>query len=165
MDNNELMEEYYKENNGVVKPVILKRVESVEVKKEMSVEEIVEFVKEKAEEIYEDLGMGHIELVYENALEVELKLRGLEFSKQVAIPINYKGYFIGFGIADIVINDKLVIELKAQVYNIGNKERRQVLKYMKPLEIDKGMVINFSQSSKEDLQVLEEELEDDVTEM
>lgn len=125
----------------------------------MELKDIIKFVEGKAKEVYKELGIGHTETVYEKALEVELKLKGIEFSTQVVVPIYYKGHFIGYGRADIVINNKFVIELKSTPYRIGDKERAQITKYMEPLKINSGIVINFTQKEYGEIAIINVDLE------
>lgn len=64
-------------------------------------------------EVHRVLGPGFLEAVYEEALCVELAIRGLRFSRQVAIAVDYKGHQIGEGRLDLLVENVLIVELKA----------------------------------------------------
>ena len=63
--------------------------------------------------VYNELGFGFLEKVYENALIVELKLAGLKCEQQKPIKVNYKGILVGEYYADLMVDDKVIVELKA----------------------------------------------------
>ena len=66
-------------------------------------------------EVHRILGPGFLESVYENALAIELQQRGIPFALQVEIPISYKGTRIKHAVIDILVDDVLVVEIKAVV--------------------------------------------------
>ena len=67
----------------------------------------------RAMEVHRQLGPGYLESVYEKALSIELKADGIGFANQVAVPVLYRGQSIGDFIADIIVNGKVIVELKA----------------------------------------------------
>jgi GxxExxY protein len=77
------------------------------------VEELAGLVIDAALEVHRALGPGFLEAVYEQAWAVELELRGIPFQRQVPIAIKYKGFDIGDGRIDLLVEDCLVVELKA----------------------------------------------------
>ncbi|MCX8015295.1 MAG: GxxExxY protein [candidate division WOR-3 bacterium] len=107
-------------------------------------------VKEAAEEVLDVLGQGYDEKVYEEALAHELRLRKIPYERQRNFEMLYKGYKVGEGRADLIVNPlwcgkggkELVLELKA-VLRIGDSHRRQAQVYMASLNIDKGAVLSF----------------------
>jgi len=101
----------------------------------------MEFLKEISQEIYDELGSGHTESIYQHAFETELRIRGIEYETQKVVPITYKGFNVGYGFADIVLTDA-VIELKA-ISKLRPQDQTQVLNYMEMLGIDTGYLINF----------------------
>lgn len=100
-----------------------------------------------AKEIYSRLGSGHTEKIYQNAFEYELRTMGVDYESQVIIPIYYKSNFVGFGIADIIIQKNIIIELKA-IGKLGFPEVIQLQSYLKSTLCDIGILINFPQPSR-----------------
>ena len=88
------------------------------------------------------LGVGFLEKVYENALCVELRKEGLKFQSQKPIVVNYKGVQIGEYIADIIVEDKLLLELKA-LAALCSSHDAQVMNYLKATNLSVGLLLNF----------------------
>lgn len=106
--------------------------------------ETVEKIKECAQEVFTLLGNGQSESVYETAFEIELAEQGLgTIRRQVPCPIYYKSYLVGCGYIDILINNKIVIELKT-VTKITNKDEAQLRKYLAGMALPIGLLINFN---------------------
>jgi GxxExxY protein len=91
------------------------------------------------------LGAGFLEKVYENALCVELEKNGLKFQSQKPIVVNYKGFQVGEYIADIVVEDKLLVELKA-LATLCRSHEAQVMNYLKATNLSVGLLLNFGRS-------------------
>ena len=97
-------------------------------------------------EVYNALGPGLLESVYEKALIHELRLRGLNVSSQVPVEIVYKGETVGADLRlDIIVNDTLIIELKS-VEALMPVHFKQVRTYMKLLDKPAGLLVNFDVS-------------------
>jgi len=97
-------------------------------------------------EVYNHLGPGLLESVYEKALIHELKLRGLNVTSQVPVEISYKGVVVGSDLRlDILVEDLLVIELKS-VEALMPVHFKQVRTYMKLLDKPAGLLLNFDVS-------------------
>src|SRR5512134_2947555 len=79
-------------------------------------------------EVHRLLGPGYVEAVYEEALCVELRLRGIPFMRQVTVPVDYKGHPVGEGRLDLLVGDLLVVELKA-VEALAPVHSAQVISY------------------------------------
>ena len=95
-------------------------------------------------EVHRTLGPGLLESTYEKCLAHELKLAGLPFIKQAAMPIDYKGTTLDCGYRlDFLIDDYLVVELKA-VEQLLPIHQAQVITYMKLAEAPVGLLINFN---------------------
>jgi GxxExxY protein len=114
-------------------------------------EEITKCIKN----VNETLGNYYKENVYQAALCVELNLAGILFQSEVVLPIKYKGIFIGFERADIVIyskegNPEFIIELKSQNTKLSSKEVNQLKKYIKNTSCANGLLVNFF----EDLEII-----------
>jgi GxxExxY protein len=94
-------------------------------------------------EVHRHLGPGYRENAYENALCVELGLRGLSFVRQQPISIVYKGRAVGDGRVDLIVNERLVVELKA-VETLLPVHKAQVISYLKSTGLQLGLLINFN---------------------
>lgn len=108
----------------------------------MLLEEIINI----ANEVYEILGTGHTESIYHRAMETELRMRGVNYSSEVATPIYYKENYIGYGRADLVIPGVIVIELKATATSLRGPDKQKLRAYMTSLGIDDGIIVNFPQT-------------------
>ncbi|HUV49623.1 MAG TPA: GxxExxY protein [Anaerolineae bacterium] len=94
-------------------------------------------------EVSKLLGAGFLEKVYENALIMELRLRGIKALGQFPISVKYKGKNIGDYFADIVVEDKVIIELKA-IDKLQKIHEAQMLNYLKATGIKVGLLVNFT---------------------
>jgi GxxExxY protein len=92
--------------------------------------------------VYNKLGYGFLEKVYENALLIELKKLGLACEKQVPIDVFYDGQNVGLYFADIIVNDCVIIELKAAEALIEEHEA-QLVNYLRAIEVEVGLLLNF----------------------
>ncbi|QQG38439.1 MAG: GxxExxY protein [Candidatus Woesearchaeota archaeon] len=110
---------------------------------------MIDKIQKIAKDVFNELGSGHAEAVYQKAMEVGLRLEKIPYENQRIVPIYYKRYNVGQGIPDIIVNEgnngKIVIELKAVGSKLSNKEEVQLRKYMEVLGIKKGILINFPQ--------------------
>ena len=96
---------------------------------------------------YNQLGYGFLEKVYENAISLELSSRGFSISRQVPISVYYKGENVGDFYADIIVNDKILLELKA-AEDIVPAHRNQIINYLKATRIEVGLLLNFGEKPK-----------------
>jgi GxxExxY protein len=94
-------------------------------------------------EVHRLLGPGFLESVYEEALCVELTLRGIRFARQLPIGVQYKGQKVGEARLDLVVDDSLVVELKA-VDGIAPIHVAQILSYLKATRLRLGLLISFN---------------------
>lgn len=92
--------------------------------------------------VYSELGYGFAEKCYENAMIHELNLMGVTCEKQLPIKVLYKGKIVGEYFADIVVNEVVIIELKAATSLISEHEV-QLLNYLKATNIEIGLLLNF----------------------
>ncbi|MDY0198287.1 MAG: GxxExxY protein [Tenuifilaceae bacterium] len=93
-------------------------------------------------DVYNTLGYGFLEKVYENAFLHELKIIGLNANPQVPIEVFYKGIRVGQYYADLVIEDKIIIELKA-AESLCEAHEFQLLNYLKATNMEVGLLFNF----------------------
>ena len=101
-----------------------------------------------AREVWEDLGPGYSERVYHNAMEVMLRKSGVGYETERIIPIPFRGHVIGNLRADLVVANKMIVELKA-VRAIKEENRVQAKKYIQLTGLPCTMLINFPQPSGE----------------
>lgn len=102
----------------------------------------LERIIDSAEEVFDTLGTGQTESVYESALEIELMLRGYtNVRRQYLCPIHYKGYPVGVGLIDLIVDELIIVELKS-VAKINEKDKAQLRKYLNPQQI--GLLVNFN---------------------
>ena len=88
------------------------------------------------------LGPGFLEKVYENALAHELRKAGLDFRQQYPISVLYDGTVVGEFLADLLVNEQVIIELKA-VKNLDDAHLAQCLNYLKATGLPLCLLINF----------------------
>ena len=94
-------------------------------------------------EVHRILGPGLLEAVYEEALCVELGLRGIPFTRQPVVGVNYKDHPVGQSRLDLLVDNALVIELKA-VDALNEIHKAQVISYLKISGLRLGLLINFN---------------------
>jgi len=112
----------------------------------MSENEIAYQIRGAIYDVYNKLGPGLFELVYENALSYELKKRGLNVKSQVPINIVYNGIDMGAGFKmDLLVEDKVIIELKS-VETLALVHHKQLLTYLKLTNLKLGILVNFNTS-------------------
>jgi GxxExxY protein len=95
-------------------------------------------------EVYNELGFGFLEKVYQNALAIEIELRGFKVEVQKPIMVYYKGHEVGEYYADIIVEDKVIIELKAVEYLV-EKFELQLVNYLRGTNAEVGLLMNFGQ--------------------
>ena len=100
-------------------------------------------------EVNRILGPGFLEKVYENALLMELKARGIKAAAQYPIKVRYKDQIVGEYFADLLVEDQVIIELKT-VDKIEKIHEAQLLNYLKATGIKVGLLVNFK-STKADI--------------
>ena len=94
-------------------------------------------------EVYRQLGHGYLEKVYETALTQEFTTHGLRYENQVAYDVDYKGTIIGHYLADLVVKNKVIIEIKTQNKQPDGAEAR-LLNYLRASQLFVGLLVNFT---------------------
>ncbi len=94
--------------------------------------------------VYNKLGIGFLEKVYEKAMLIELKKLGLECDSQVPIKVYYDDKCIGDYYADIIVENKVIIELKA-VREVQKIHEVQLVNYLKATKLEIGLLLNFGE--------------------
>jgi len=92
--------------------------------------------------VYNELGYGFLESVYQNAMYFELKKLGFEVECQKEINVHYQGQLVGKFKADLLIDNSIILELKA-VASLTEEHEYQLINYLKATEIELGLLLNF----------------------
>ena len=95
--------------------------------------------------VYNNLGYGFLEKVYENALLYELRNQGLDCEKQKPIKVYYEQIHVGEYYAAIIVNECIILELKA-AESIAEEHEFQLINYLKATEIEIGLLLNFGKN-------------------
>ena len=94
-------------------------------------------------EVHKTLGPGLLESLYEEALAYEFELRGIKYERQKKIGVSYKGKEIGHHRIDFLVEDQVIVELKA-VESMNRIFEAQLLTYLKTMDKKVGLLINFN---------------------
>ena len=92
--------------------------------------------------VYNTLGYGFLERIYENAMMIELKREDIPAFSQYAIKVFYEDEIVGEYFADILVDDKVIIEIKA-ARNLALENEAQLLNYLKATDKEVGLLLNF----------------------
>ena len=111
----------------------------------MAINELTERIIGCAYRVHNELGPGFLEKVYENALRIELDEAGLAVEQQRPVPVRYRGQVIGDFYADLMVEGRLIVELKS-VRNLVKEHEVQLVNYLAATGIDDGLLINFGSS-------------------
>jgi GxxExxY protein len=101
-----------------------------------------------AMEVHNELGQGFLEKVYENAMMVLLRKEGINTLQQAAIVVKFLGEVVGDYYADILVDDKIVLDLKS-VEKITDAHRAQALNYLKATGMELAIILNFGKEKLE----------------
>jgi GxxExxY protein len=94
--------------------------------------------------VYNELGFGFLESVYENALAIALNAAGLNVAQQSPIPVYFRGRTVGDFCCDLLVERKVILELKA-VRDIAPEHIAQTLHYLRATDIEVALVLNFGE--------------------
>ena len=111
----------------------------------MKYEALTGKIIEAAYKVHNTLGFGFIENVYQNALSIELEKRGVECEKEKPLKVYYERSLVGDYKADIVVENKVILELKA-VKDLHSAHEAQLVNYLKATDMAVGLLINFGKS-------------------
>ena len=106
--------------------------------------------------VYNKLGYGFLEKVYENAMMIELSRSGLNCKNQFPIRVFYEGKNVGEYYADIIVDDQIIVELKA-AESLCIEHECQLINYLKATEIEVGLLLNFGKEPQIRRKVLTKE--------
>jgi GxxExxY protein len=106
-------------------------------------------IKELCHQVYRTLGAGYSERIYHNALEVLLRKNNIRYETERIIPITFEDHVIGNLRADLIINNELIVEIKA-VKTFNSSMKIQIENYRTLTGINKGLLVNFPQPQTEE---------------
>jgi GxxExxY protein len=109
----------------------------------MKINEITYQINGAVFEVNRVFGAGFLEKVYENALLIELRERGLKADSQIPLRVHYKGKVVGEYVVDIMVEDQVILELKS-VDKLQKIHEAQLLNYLKATGMKIGLLINFN---------------------
>jgi GxxExxY protein len=98
-------------------------------------------------EVYNELGFGFLESVYENSLVIALREKGFKVKQQISVPVWFRGQRAGDFVADLLVENTVILELKA-ARAIDESHKAQLLNYLRATEIEVGLLLNFGQSAE-----------------
>jgi len=104
--------------------------------------ELTEAIIKVFYDVYNELGFGFLEKVYQNSLYLELKARGFEVEAQKQIKVHFKGFEVGEYYADLLVNNTIILELKA-VEAIVPEFEHQLINYLRGTDKEVGLLLNF----------------------
>ena len=108
----------------------------------MKHKELTEDIIKVFYKVYNALGYGFLEKIYENAMMIEFRKAGIPAESQSPIKVTYDGEIVGEHAADIIVDGKVIIELKA-AKKIAEDHHAQLLNYLKATDIEVGLLLNF----------------------
>ena len=97
-------------------------------------------------EVHKHLGNGFQEVIYQRALAIEMKMQGIEFSREHEMEIKYKDYEIGTRRVDFFVEEKIMVEIKALI-NLEDVHLAQAMNYVEAYNLEIGLLINFGSKS------------------
>jgi GxxExxY protein len=105
-------------------------------------EELTDVIIKTFYEVYNELGYGFLEKVYQNSLYLELKNKGYNVEAQKKINVYYKGTEVGEYFADLIVENAVILELKAAEGIVKDFEN-QILNYLRATDCEVGLLLNF----------------------
>ena len=115
---------------------------------DMQYKELTEKIIGCAYEVYNKMGFGFLESVYEKCLRIELRRAAIKAESQRAIRVTYKGELVGDFVADIIVEDTIIIELKS-VRHLIKAHEMQLVNYLVATEKPVGLLLNFGEQRVE----------------
>ena len=114
----------------------------------MLYEDLTEKIIKAAMNVHNILGFGCMEKVYENSLMIEFELSDLKAMQQQPMKVFYKEKLVGDYIADVIVEDKIIVELKS-IENLNKIHKVQLVNYLKAVNMEVGLLLNFGKEKLE----------------
>lgn len=99
-----------------------------------------------AMKVHSTLGNGFQEVIYQRCLEIEFRKQGVGYAREVSMPVHYESFEVGTRRVDFLIEDKIMLEIKAQT-ELTNIHYAQIINYLEAYGLEVGLLINFKQKS------------------
>lgn len=115
--------------------------------------EVTQVINQAFYKIYNTLGFGFLEKVYENAMMIELEKLNLKCEQQKLVNVFYENKKVGYYYADIIVENKVIIELKA-AESLCEEHEAQLVNYLRASEIEVGVLLNFGKKPQHKHRVL-----------
>ncbi|WP_428666037.1 GxxExxY protein [Runella sp.] len=112
------------------------------MEKEVLHKELTEQIIKAFYDVYNELGYGFLEKVYQNALYIELRAKGFKVEAQKQVKVHFKGFEVGEYYPDLTINDCIILELKAAECIVEEFEY-QLINYLRATDVEIGLLLNF----------------------
>ncbi|UUV19976.1 GxxExxY protein (plasmid) [Fusobacteria bacterium ZRK30] len=113
----------------------------------MKYEELTSDIIKCFYKVYNTLGYGFLEKVYENSLLIELKKLGYKVESQKSLDVYYDNQVVGNYYADIVVENKIILELKS-AETLRREHKNQLINYLKTTDIEVGLLLNFGEKAQ-----------------
>ena len=110
-------------------------------------ENITKKIIEAYYKVYNSLGYGFLEKVYENALKIELKRTNLKVDQQKNVKVFYNEFEVGNYFADLIVEDLVIVELKA-AESLCEEHEAQLINYLKATNLEVGLLLNFGKKAE-----------------
>jgi GxxExxY protein len=114
----------------------------------MIIDDITYQIRGAIFEVNKVLGYGFLEKVYEKALMIELRNRGLRVKNQLPLKVRYKEQIVGEYFADLLVEGRVIVEIKSAT-NLLKEHQAQLLNYLKATGIHVGLLVNFTRNKAE----------------
>ena len=111
--------------------------------------------------VYNTLGYGFLENVYEEAMMVEFRKSGLKFVNQFPVKVFYEGEIVGKYVADFLIDGRVIVEIKA-IGELGKVNENQLMNYLRSTDKEVGLLLNFGEKAEIKRRVYDNELKKKV---
>lgn len=115
--------------------------------------EITQIINRAYYNVYNSLGFGFLEKVYENAMMIELNKLGLKCCQQELVKVFYENKEVGYYFADIIVENKVIVELKA-AESLRPEHEAQLVNYLRASKIEVGILLNFGKKPEHKRRVL-----------
>ncbi|MBV9216122.1 MAG: GxxExxY protein [Acidobacteria bacterium] len=108
----------------------------------MKHEELTSKILECCFEVSNEMGIGFVESIYERSLTIALTQKGVDVRAQVPLKVQFRGIIVGNFIADLIVSNKVLVELKA-VSRVAPEHKAQTINYLNATSIEVGLLVNF----------------------